>query len=582
MGFKQKIRNIKDCKDNSSIYDVYYKENIDESLIYFESRNGRDFAGNILRIIEEISTGRYGDFNICVFANPAVKLRIEEFKKNYNLKIDRIITSEKEASRTLEKAKYIFTDSGIQYKYVKRDGQVFIDLWHGTPLKLMGIDYASEIASIGHIQHPLLSSDYLLYPNEYMMDIMLRAYQIEKIYPGKIILEGYPRNAVFFDDKRRLEVKEKLGFEDREVFIYMPTYRGEVQKIDDNRDFIVEFLAKIDEMLDENQLLIAKLHPYDESNIDYSNFNNVITFPEGFETYDVLNVCDVLITDYSSVLFDFANTGKKIILYNYDEENYLSSRGIYIPLDELPFSKVQDADALINELNTPKNYDDNDFLEKFCIFDKIDAAERLCRHIFTNEKVCEEMEIENSKENILIYPGKITDSFINFAQTISEKYNIFITYNQWDAYFKENCAEIIEMLPENVELLPFRFNLTPTFDEKKDYNRYFASSDMECPDSLNKLFKRSYDKQYQNIDFKAVIDFDATNPNVSSMFALSNSNSVIWIHEDTFKKANANVLKNLLPKFGTVVADSSELAKKVREISDENIKISGNIEDILF
>ena len=582
MGFKQKIRNIKDCKDNSSIYDVYYKENIDESLIYFESRNGRDFAGNILRIIEEISTGRYGDFNICVFANPAVKLRIEEFKKNYNLKIDRIITSEKEASKTLEKAKYIFTDSGIQYKYVKRPSQVFIDLWHGTPLKLMGIDYASEIASIGHIQHPLLSSDYLLYPNEYMMDIMLRAYQIEKIYPGKIILEGYPRNAVFFDDKRRLEVKEKLGFEDREVFIYMPTYRGEVQKIDDNRDFIVEFLAKMDEMLDENQLLIAKLHPYDESNIDYSNFNNVISFPEGFETYDVLNVCDVLITDYSSVLFDFANTGKKIILYNYDEENYLSSRGIYIPLDELPFSKVQDADALINELNTPKNYDDNDFLEKFCIFDNIDAAERLCRHIFTNENVCEEMEIENSKENILIYPGKITDSFINFAQTISEKYNIFITYNQWDAYFKENCAEIIEMLPENVELLPFRFNLTPTFDEKKDYNRYFASSDMECPDSLNKLFKRSYDKQYQNIDFKAIIDFDATNPDVSSMFALSNANSVIWIHEDTFKKANANVLKNLLPKFGTVVADSSELAKKVREISDENIKISGNIEDILF
>ena len=582
MGFKQKIRNIKDCKDNSSIYDVYYKENIDESLIYFESRNGRDFAGNILRIIEEISTGRYGDFNICVFANPAVKLRIEEFKKCYNLKIDRIITSEKEASQTLEKAKYIFTDSGIQYKYVKRDGQVFIDLWHGTPLKLMGIDYASEIASIGHIQHPLLSSDYLLYPNEYMMNIMLRAYQIEKIYPGKVLLEGYPRNAVFFDDKRRLEVKEKLGFEDREVFIYMPTYRGEVQKIDDNRDFIVEFLAKMDEMLDENQLLIAKLHPYDESSIDYSNFNNVISFPEGFETYDVLNVCDVLITDYSSVLFDFANTGKKIILYNYDEENYLSSRGIYIPLDELPFSKVQDADALINELNTPKNYDDNDFLEKFCIFDNIDAAERLCRHIFTNEKVCEEIEIENSKENVLIYPGKITDSFINFAQTISEKYNIFITYNQWDAYFKENCAEIIEMLPENVELLPFRFNLTPTFDEKKDYNRYFASSDMECPDSLNKLFKRSYDKQYQNIDFKAVIDFDATNPDVSSMFALSNANSVIWIHEDTFKKANANVLKNLLPKFGTVVADSSELAKKVREISDENIKISGNIEDILF
>ena len=85
MGFKQKIRNIRDCKDSSSIYDVYYNEKIDENLIYFESRNGRDFAGNIFKIIEELSTGYYGDFKIHVFANSKVKLKIEEFQKNYNL-----------------------------------------------------------------------------------------------------------------------------------------------------------------------------------------------------------------------------------------------------------------------------------------------------------------------------------------------------------------------------------------------------------------------------------------------------------------------------------------------------------------
>ena len=73
MGFKQKIRNIKDCKDNSSIYDVYYKENIDESLIYFESRNGEDLVGNIFRIIEELSTNKYGEYEIVLYAKKDIK-----------------------------------------------------------------------------------------------------------------------------------------------------------------------------------------------------------------------------------------------------------------------------------------------------------------------------------------------------------------------------------------------------------------------------------------------------------------------------------------------------------------------------
>jgi CDP-glycerol glycerophosphotransferase len=61
----------------------------------------------------------------------------------------------------------------------------------------MGRDNVAEQHRVGNVQHPLLSSDYLLYPNDYMMDKMLNAYMIEKIYPGKILLEGYPRNSVF-------------------------------------------------------------------------------------------------------------------------------------------------------------------------------------------------------------------------------------------------------------------------------------------------------------------------------------------------------------------------------------------------
>ena len=204
MGFKSKLLNFKDCAVNSMIYKAYYNDEIDSNLVYLESRDGLDFTGNILRITEELSTGKYGDLKLFVHAKPKVVDKIKALAKNYDLKIDKIITKEANATKVLEKAKYIFTDSGIRPKYVKKQGQIFVHTWHGTPLKVMGKDNIAEEHRLGNVQHPLLSSDYLLYPNEYMMEKMLESYMIEKIYPGKILLEGYPRNSVFFKESKWL------------------------------------------------------------------------------------------------------------------------------------------------------------------------------------------------------------------------------------------------------------------------------------------------------------------------------------------------------------------------------------------
>ena len=88
MGFKSKIRNLKDCAVNSMIYNNYYDEDIDDNLVYLESRDGLDFTGNIFRITEELSTGKYGDLKIHVHAKPQVVDKIKAYQKNYNLKID--------------------------------------------------------------------------------------------------------------------------------------------------------------------------------------------------------------------------------------------------------------------------------------------------------------------------------------------------------------------------------------------------------------------------------------------------------------------------------------------------------------
>ena len=353
MSFIQKFKKLKDCFVNDRIYYNYYHKDIDENLVYVESREGHDFTGNILRIVEELSTKKYGDFKIFVYAKDEVHSKIRQLQKNYDLKISEISSNEITATKKLEIAKYIITDSGMRPRFVKRSGQVLLETWHGTPLKTMGIDNQAEEHRCANIQQVFFASDYLLFPNDYMKEKMLNAYMMEKIYQGNILLEGYPRNAVFFKEDEGKKLKETLGFGQKEIFAYMPTFKGLFldRKDKQQRDTVYNYLKEIDGKLYDNQVLLVKLHVYNAEKIDFSAFNHIEKFPEDYETYDILNMADCLITDYSSVFFDYANTGRKIIIFNYDEEEFLHDRGIYFPISDLPFPKVQNVDDLIFEIN---------------------------------------------------------------------------------------------------------------------------------------------------------------------------------------------------------------------------------------
>ena len=84
----------------------------------------------------------------------------------------------------------------------------------------------------------------------------------------------------------------------------------------------LHYLNQLDSQLGDDVILYVKLHPYAERGFHAENYRHIRMFPSNYETYDFLTVCDVLITDYSSVFFDFAVTGRKIILFAYDYEEY--------------------------------------------------------------------------------------------------------------------------------------------------------------------------------------------------------------------------------------------------------------------
>ncbi len=170
-------------------------------MVFVESRDGMDFTGNIFRIVEELSE-KYSNLKICLYIKENIKKRTLKIIKKYNLRIYKIVTREALAVAEMEKAKYIISDSGIPWRYVKREGQIVLNTWHGTPLKLMGKYVDAEKHLIGTVQHFFLSSDYLLFPSKYMRDVMLDSYMVENLMNAKVILSGYPRNSVFFNIKK--------------------------------------------------------------------------------------------------------------------------------------------------------------------------------------------------------------------------------------------------------------------------------------------------------------------------------------------------------------------------------------------
>ena len=95
-------------------------------------------------------------------------------------------------------------------RFIKKEGQIYLNVWHGTPLKCMGRDNVDERYSMGNVMRNLLMSDYLLYPNRFMEEKMTGAYMLQNLYQGEIIHDSYPRNEIFFHREQGEKLKKEF------------------------------------------------------------------------------------------------------------------------------------------------------------------------------------------------------------------------------------------------------------------------------------------------------------------------------------------------------------------------------------
>lgn len=578
-----------------SFYHHYYKKSLNEKLVAVESRNGTDLAGNILRIMEELSKPEYGNFKFIVSITDEKRKYAEKLLARYNIKNVRLVRFDSWKSLNMTaRAKYILNDSAYVRRYVKKQGQIYLNTWHGTPLKHMGRDNANEVYSMGNVVRNLLQSDYILFPNKYMMDIMSKSYSLNNLYQGIYLLEGYPRNTAFFKPGRE-QIRSELGVAQKQVIVYMPTWRGTLANrlLEEQVTALRQYFDRLDSLLTDSQLMYIKLHPLMRSANNFSGYKHIAEYPDTHETYDILNAADILVTDYSSVFYDFACTGRKIILFAYDKEEYLRERGIYLKLEDLPFPMTNTVEDLVYEINTPKNYDDKLFLEIYCPYESAESTARICRHVFLGEKICrEEKAVSNGKNNILLFGGNLsknglTSAFLNMLQNIdSEEFNYVVSFRQSSLY---RNPERTRLLPDNVQLVPISSNISSTVSER--WLNYRYSKTGKLTKRFQKLQKRLYEREiarhFGGIQFSDVIQFCGYEQYIIEMFQYFSCNKVIYVHSNMVAEINKRssqkqpVLKLAYNTYNKVALVNEDLIKPTYEISGrkDNFVIINNFQD---
>ena len=546
----KKIRNI----IRQALYIKWIKKLPINSLsILLESQQGNEISGNIFYLLRELSINdEYKKYTIYITCKKTSKKKIESILENYAIENYKLLYCNSFAYlKVLASAKYLFNDNTFLPFFIKKEEQVYVNTWHGTPFKTLGKSIKNAMYNIGNTQKNFICADYLLYPNEYTMNHMIEDYMIGNISNAQCILIGYPRNVVFFETQRINKIREKEAANKRKIYAYMPTWRGVVGKIDEDANKTLKrYLEEIDKNLNEDEILFLNLHPIAEKNLDLTSFKHIKSFPRKYETYDFLNCVDCLITDYSSVFYDFAITGKKCILFPYDEKEYFADRGTYMDLSELPFPKVYNVNDLLTELRSPKNYDDTNFLKQFCAYECKDATKKVLDLIFTG-KHSEGMKIvkipNNGKKNILIYAGNlsqngITASLFNLLRNVDTKeVNYYICFPKGSG---KAHRDALESLPKGIGYIPiiegFKLNPHNEFVWKQFLSNSFLQSKFikinYVEKSLKNDWKNEIKRLFGNAYFDNVIQFCGYDNKYIMMFAEFDCKKTIYVHSDMKKE----------------------------------------------
>ncbi len=373
---------------------------LNEHLIVFEAFSGKRCGGNLRAIYEQLMEDeRYRDFRYVWIVN--------DVEAHADLKVRRHTRVVKKDSHTAfilyAKAKYWFNNVALPNYLIPRPHQVYVETWHGTPLKKLGNDIEYEVdprQSLAEMHKKYYikgrKMDYLISPSKFYSEKMISSFRLDKSKKEDIILEtGYPRNdALFTFTKEDVErIREEIGVpEGKKVILYTPTWRDNQFKKGEGFQYkeAVDFGWLMEQLGDDYVLLFRAHHQIGFKDVAH-DVPGVIDVTEVDDVNDLYIISDLMITDYSSTMFDYGNLKRPMVFFMYDLDEYQGEiRDFYFDISELPGPIVKtqkDLAEAIRDQFANFAYDETyqAFTAKFNSLDDGNAAKRVIEATISTE-----------------------------------------------------------------------------------------------------------------------------------------------------------------------------------------------------
>ena len=543
--YKYKLRGL--IKQTLTVR-YYYKRSVKNNVVLLESMHGRaELNCIILKIAQELCKKEYGKFTVYLSVQ---KRYMEELMgklpREVVKKVHPVPRESLKYWRILYTAGTLYNDSTFPVEFVKKEGQVYVNTWHGYPLKALGYDNKDLMHENVNVQRNFIISNYLVCSGRKMLELLRKSYFLDNLFNGSFLCTGFPRNDIFFDTANARSLRSGLGLDGKHIIAYMPTFRGSfantararaVREVHEN--LLTQFLQELDSRLQVNQTLYLNLHYYISSKVDYAAYSHIKPFPNNIAVYDFLNICDVLITDYSSVMYDFALTKRKVILFVYDKEEYESERGFYSPLDGLPFAQATTVDEVMYEMAFGKEPDYSQVIEECMGYEKGSAAKDICLYVQLGKGQPKlEKAGQNGLDNVLVFGGSLAKNgvttallgyYANIDLTKRNYFNCFARY-----HFNEKTNHELKKVPKNVPLIGIHNQGSPTFFEQLAKKRYDRKKNPTLIEEklLKRFYRREWKKNFGSVRFTHMLHFCGYTIHPAMLLEHFEGIRFLWCHND--------------------------------------------------
>lgn len=375
---------------------IMIKLPVKKQQVIFESFNGRDINDNPMAIYKQVKKDLGPDVDQLYFS---VKPSTYQALKNQHPEIKLLKRFGVKWTLKMARADFWVINSRLPIWWLKNKQTTYIQTWHGTPLKHLALDM-ENVALPGtttekyhnNFKNETKRWDYLIAPNQYSKTIFESAFA----FKNKSLDIGYPRNDILYDDNNEKDIRQLketyLGNGDAKVILYAPTWRDDSFYREGVYKFKLAFsFEEFFKHVSDDTILIIRPHYLVKNSIDISGFEDRIKIMADENITELYLISDMMITDYSSVMFDYANLNRPMLFYCYDLDHYRDElRGFYIDFEaEAPGPVVEAEKDFYQQLDiyTEKNqypgYEKRfkDFQAKFIEWDDGKASEKVARII---------------------------------------------------------------------------------------------------------------------------------------------------------------------------------------------------------